>query len=131
MNKISLIILVPFSVNSISQEKTISTDSIYAYNEVDIKPEFKGGGLPRLISLIEKDLKVPDSIGQKRTIIIRFVIEKDGQVSNFKVLRDIGQGSGEELIRVLQKSPKWLPGKKDGKIVRTMFALPYRIKLER
>ena len=53
-----------------------------------------------------------------------FIIEKDGSLSDIKVLRDIGYGTGDEAIRVLKISPKWIPGKQNNKEVRTLYSLP-------
>ncbi|MDR6760561.1 hypothetical protein J2Y38_000740 [Flavobacterium sp. 2755] len=53
-----------------------------------------------------------------------FIIEKDGSLSDIKVLRDIGLGTGAEAIRVLKTSPKWIPGKQNNNVVRALYSLP-------
>lgn len=72
--------------------------------------------------------------GNEGTVVSSFVVEKDGSLSNFKVLRDIGGGCGLEVLRVLeamnQVGIKWVPGQSQGKVVRTQFNLPIRFKLE-
>ncbi|HTG67178.1 MAG TPA: energy transducer TonB, partial [Flavobacterium sp.] len=59
---------------------------------------------------------------------VSFVVEKDGSLTDIKVLRDIGYGTGKEAIRVLQKSPKWNPGIQNGKPVRVQYSLPITIQ---
>ena len=69
-----------------------------------------------------------DDIKLKGKVYVKFVIEADGNLSNFKVLRDIGYGTTEEAIRVLKLSPKWTPGKVNGEPVRTQYGLPITIQ---
>jgi TonB family protein len=72
--------------------------------------------------------------GNEGTVVAGFVVEKDGSLSNFNVLRDIGGGCGMEVLRVLeamnQIGIKWVPGQHQGQVVRTQFNLPIRFKLE-
>ncbi|MCB0572632.1 MAG: energy transducer TonB [Phaeodactylibacter sp.] len=72
--------------------------------------------------------------GNEGTVVASFVVEKDGGMSNFDVLRDIGGGCGVEVLRVLEGlqslGVKWVPGRKDGMAVRTRFTLPIKFKLE-
>ncbi|HHM21774.1 MAG TPA: energy transducer TonB, partial [Bacteroidetes bacterium] len=63
------------------------------------------------------------------TVVVQFVVERDGSVSNVKLLRDIGGSCGEEAVRVVKMMPPWNPGKQRGRPVRVMFTLPIRFKL--
>ncbi len=67
-------------------------------------------------------------------VVVSFVVEKDGSLSNFAVLKDIGGGAGLEVLRVAgainSAGIKWVPGRKDGKPVRYQYTLPIRFKLE-
>jgi protein TonB len=56
------------------------------------------------------------------------VIEKNGKITDIKVIRDIGFGTGAEAIRVLSKYEYWLPGKQRGVPVRVMYSLPLTIQ---
>ncbi|MDX1941007.1 MAG: TonB family protein, partial [Saprospiraceae bacterium] len=71
--------------------------------------------------------------GNEGTVVLSFVVEKDGSISNPKILRDIGGGCGVEALRIVQLmidgELKWVPGKTKGKPVRTLFNLPVRFKL--
>lgn len=72
--------------------------------------------------------------GQEGTVVINFIVEKDGSVSSPKIVRDIGGGCGAEVIRLIhgmnQIGLKWRPGYQNGKPVRVFFNLPVRFKLE-
>ena len=56
------------------------------------------------------------------------MVEKDGSLSEFEILKDIGFGTGEEVIRVLKLSPKWIPGKENNEIVRVKYSLPIQVE---
>ena len=68
------------------------------------------------------------------TAVVRFVIEKDGTLSQITLVRDPGSGLGKEAERVVQvlarEGPRWTPGKQNGQPVRVQFNLPVRFKLE-
>lgn len=107
-----------------------SEEEIYIITEQE--PKFPGGkkGLTKYLS---KNLHYPEAARENNIegrVIVQFVIEKDGNVSNIKVLRDIGGGCGEEAIRVIQEMPKWTPAKQRGKPVRCQFTLPLNFHLE-
>ena len=59
------------------------------------------------------------------------MVEKDGSLSEFKVVKDLGYGSADEAIRVLKLSPKWIPASENGKPVRVMYSLPITIQAEK
>ncbi|MBC7438691.1 MAG: energy transducer TonB, partial [Flavobacterium sp.] len=59
--------------------------------------------------------------------IVQFVVEKDGKLTDIKILRDLGFGTGKEAIRVLNSSPKWKPGIQNGRPVRVLYNLPISI----
>jgi protein TonB len=56
-------------------------------------------------------------------------VEKDGSLTDIKILRDIGSGCGEEAIRVVKSMPKWKAAKQRGKAVRMQFNLPVKFTL--
>ena len=62
-------------------------------------------------------------------VFVSFVVEKDGSISNIKVLRDIGGGCGAEVVRVVKLMPKWKPGTQKGKPVRVQFNLPVQFTM--
>jgi protein TonB len=104
--------------------KTAATDSVYAY--VDQTPMFPGG-VNAFNAFVQKNLNYPDAALKNHTrgrVIVSFIVEVDGSLTNFTVKRPVGDGTDEESIRVLALSPKWEPGSKDGKHVRVLYTVP-------
>ena len=100
---------------------------------VEKSPEFPGGN-DSLYAFIGRNIKYPEAAKKNKIegrVFVTFVIEKDGQVSNAKLLRDIGGGCGEEAIRVVNSMPKWKPGTQRGNPVRVQFNLPIMFQLEK
>ena len=62
--------------------------------------------------------------------VLQFIIEKDGKISNAKIVRDIGEGCGAESLKVVNSMPTWTPGKQNGKAVRVQYTFPVKFKLE-
>lgn len=102
-------------------------ETIIKFDELDIKPEYPGG-INKFYDFVQRNYYMPDEEGLKGTISVSFTIEKDGSLSGFKKIQDIGYGTGKELIRVLKSCPKWNPGEKNGEKVRTTFSLPIRVQ---
>jgi hypothetical protein len=67
----------------------------------------------------------------KGNLYVTFIVEKNGSLSELKILKDIGYGTGEEAIRVLKLSPNWIPGTVDGKPVRVEYSLPIQIQTKK
>ncbi|WP_395047747.1 energy transducer TonB [Flavobacterium sp.] len=98
-----------------------------SYEDAEVKPEFPGG-YNEFMKFIGQNFITPDSEGLSGTIKISFVVEVSGKITEIKILKDLGSGTGEEAKRVIAKSPNWSPGEQDGKRVRVTFQLPIIIK---
>ena len=99
---------------------------------VEEEPEFPGG-MEALYRYLASNIKYPREAKNEMiqgTVYVSFVIEKDGSVSNIKVLRNIGGGCGEEAVRVVQAMPKWKPARQRGKRVRAQYTLPIKFNLK-
>jgi len=99
---------------------------------VEVIPTYVGGE-QALYQFLLNNLNYPDTArdaGIEGTVYVSFVIEKDGSVSNAKVVRDIGGGCGREALRVVNLMPKWNPGQQKGKAVRCQFILPVSFTLK-
>jgi periplasmic protein TonB len=101
-------------------------ESIYNTSNIEVKPDYPGG-INEFYKYIGKKYRVPNVKGLSGKVFVCFVVEKDGSLTDIKVIRDIGYGSGEEAIRVLKKCKKWSPGLQNGKKVRVLFSLPINI----
>lgn len=65
----------------------------------------------------------------KGQIAVSFDVNKDGSLSNFKIIKNLGYGTGESLVNVLKKSKKWIPALKNGEPVKTSHTFPMNINL--
>jgi len=86
-------------------------------------PEFPGGQKV-YDKFLSKNLKWPDRIDAQGKVIISFITENDGHLTGFKVERSVGNPFDSQALRVIKKSPKWIPGKQNGKTVRVKYSLP-------
>lgn len=102
-------------------------NSIYNTAGIEVKPDFPGG-LEKFYKFVGKNFQVPEEEGLKGKVFVTFVVEKDGSLTDIKVIRDIGYGTGKEAIRVLKSCPKWNPGEQNGKKVRVLYSLPITIQ---
>ncbi len=125
MKIILSIVFINISILSYCQEPT--KDSIYNAVDVDVKPDFPGG-IEKFMKFMAKNFHIPEVSNFKGKVISEFIIEKDGAISEIEIIQNPGYGSGEECIRVLKKSPKWNPGKKNGSTVRTKYKFPLSLQ---
>lgn len=114
-------------------ETTDSLGQTIKYTQKQIQPEYPGG-INELRAFIGKNFKYPrESItaGIAGQVTINFVVEKDGKVSSFKILNDLGYGTGKAGIEVLKRASDWIPGYMRGVPVRVAYTLPIRLNLSR
>ena len=86
-----------------------------------------------MLKFIYKNIKYPNiakETGVEGTVVISFVVEKDGSITDVRIVRDIGAGCGKEAMRVVKMMPKWVAGKQRGRPVRVQFNLPVKFKLQ-
>ncbi len=102
-------------------------NNIYNTAGIELKPDFPGG-MEKFYKYVGKNYQVPEEEGLKGKVFVSFVVEKDGSLTDIKVIRDIGYGTGKEAIRVLKSCPKWNPGEQNGKKVRVLYSLPISIQ---
>ncbi|MCZ8230538.1 energy transducer TonB [Flavobacterium sp.] len=102
-------------------------NTVYNTAGIEQKPEFPGG-MEKFYKFISNNYQTPEEEGLKGKVYVTFVVEKDGSLTDIKVLRDIGYGTGKEAIRVLNKCPRWIPGEQNGKKVRVLYSLPIAIQ---
>jgi protein TonB len=104
---------------------------LYTLDGIENYPEFPGGH-SAFIKFLSRNLKYPEMAVEKGIegkVLISFIIEKNGRLSNIKILRGIGFGCDEEAIRVLEKSPEWKPGIQNKQKVRVAYTLPINFSL--
>jgi TonB family protein len=105
-------------------------DDIFT-GSVEKMPEFPGG-TNAMFNFISKNVTYPESAkeaGVEGKVYVQFVVEKDGSLSSFQVIRGVSDELDAEAIRVSKMMPKWTPGMNEGKPVRVQFTLPFNFKL--
>jgi TonB family protein len=103
---------------------TPSADS--GYSPVEQVPEFPGG-LDAFARFLSKNVGYPNQARDNNVtgrVLISFVVEKDGTLSEIKVAKGIGSGCDEEALRVMKLSPNWKPGIQNGHPVRVAYSVP-------
>lgn len=106
------------------------TDDVFV--AVEQQPEYPGG-MDALRTFIGKNLNYPRpaaNAGVSGRVFVSFVVNTDGSLADVQVLKGIGFGCDEEAVRVIQRMPRWRPGKQSGRAVRVKFNLPIAFTLE-
>jgi protein TonB len=96
-------------------------------------PTFQGGDLSKFRNWVQSNVKYPQIAlenGIQGNVVIKFVVEKDGKLSNIQVLQSPDKTLADAAVQVLQKSPKWKPGKQRNKPVRVTYTLPVSFKIQ-
>lgn len=108
-------------------ESTQNDSHIHSMANIEVKPDFPGG-LAKFYEFFEKNYVKPkgtENLNGK--VFVTFVVDTDGSLTDIRIIRDLGNGTGEEAVRVLKSCPKWIPGQQNGKKVRVQYSLPLRI----
>ena len=101
-------------------------NTVHTTANIEAYPEFPGGQAA-FAKFMSRNLRFPETaaeIGVFGKVFVSFIIEKNGELSNIKIIKGIGAGCDEEAIRVLTKSPKWKAGVQNNQNVRVMYTIP-------
>ena len=101
------------------------------FDVVENMPEFPGG-VPEMMKFLATNVKYPDeafSKGIEGRVILTFIVEKDGSISNVKVVKSVNETLDAEAVRVVEMMPKWKPGKQNGRDVRVKYTIPVAFRL--
>ena len=104
-----------------------------SFVHVETVPSFPGG-VQSFGRFLSKNVRYPTRARENGTqgrVIIAFVVERDGSLSNIRVVRGIGDGCDEEALRIIENSPKWKPGSQNGKPVRVAYSVPIGFTLSK
>jgi len=102
------------------------------FTAVEHAPDFPGG-VDKFYKFLQQNIKYPAEARNKKVegkVFVSFIVEKDGALSNLKIIRDLGAGCGNEALRVMKLSPKWNPGVQNGHKVRVQYTLPIAFTLK-
>jgi len=114
----------------IEEEESIEEEMVFVV--VESMPEFPGGDAAR-IAYLNDNMEYPvlaRESGIQGRVFVTFVVEKDGSITDVRVLRGIGGGCDEEALRVVKNMPRWMPGKQRNVPVRVQFNMPINFILK-
>ena len=99
---------------------------------VEQQAEFPGGQAA-LMKWLSQNIRYPEAAQQndiQGRVVVKFVVEKDGSIGHAEIVRGVDKDLDREALRVVNKMPKWQPGKNNGVAVRSYFNLPVTFKLQ-
>jgi len=102
------------------------------FDVVEQMPQFKGGDAA-LMDYLNKNIKYPviaEENGIQGRVVTTFVVERDGSITDVKVIKSVDPSLDKEAVRVVKSMPKWNPGKQNGSAVRVKFTLPVTFRLQ-
>ena len=102
-----------------------------AFNVVEQMPEFPGGAV-EMMKFLNENVKYPEAAektGTQGRVIVQFIVEADGSITNVKVLKNVSDEIDAEAVRVINAMPKWKPGSQSGKPVRVKYTIPVTFRL--
>ena len=130
MKRILISLCILFTIHASAQTSAVMPPSpppIYTYVEQQPVARYD------MIAYLNKNLRYPEAASKQNIegrVIVTFVVNEDGSISNCTVVRGIGGGCDEEAVRVMTNMPPWQPGKQNGKAVKVYYTQPISFKLE-
>ena len=121
------------SLTTASAQKTVvSQKNQKVFEVVEQMPEYPGG-MMAMMEFLQDNMKYPADAEKQKVqgkVMVSFIVETDGSISDVKVMKNVFPSLDAEAIRVVKAMPRWTPGKQKGKVVRVHFSLPitYRLK---
>ena len=113
-----------------THKDTTTDDKVYKVYEQ--MPTYEGGNAA-LLKYLGENLKLPEEYkerGMQGRMVVGFIVEKDGSLTNVEVLRAVDIALDAEVLRVVKGMPKWIPGRHNGQRVRVRYLLPIHICLQ-
>ena len=102
------------------------------FTVVEDMPAFPGG-MEAMIQFISSNIKYPADAKKQKVdgrVLVNFVVEKDGSITEVKVIKPTFPSLDAEAVRVVKAMPKWKPGYQNGQAVRVQFAMPINFSLK-
>ena len=131
-------VVTVYEEEAMAEEVSDDDDEYYdtddePYLNAEVMPSFQGGDLNSFRNWVQSRLRYPQLAtenGIQGNVVLTFVIEKDGRLTNIQVMRTPDLSLSEEAIRVLNQSPKWSPGKQNDQAVRIKYTLPVVFRIQ-
>ena len=126
-------LMAVFCLSTVSAQKTVvSKKNQKVFDVVEQMPEFPGG-MEALFKYMAENMKYPEDAKKQQVegrVLVQFIVETDGSVSNTEVLMRVFPSLDAEAVRVISGMPKWIPGKQNGKVVRVKYTIPVSFRLK-
>jgi len=121
------------SIDAFAMEEDEEEEEEQVFVVVEDMPSFRGKGLDAFARYVQENLVYPfiaQENGIEGTVFLRFIVEKDGSVTDVQVLRGVDPSLDEAAVKAVRKAPKWEPGKQRGKPVKVACTIPISFSLE-
>ena len=119
-------------VTASAQKTVVSQKNQKVYDVAEQMPEYPGG-MAAMFEFLMKNMQYPKDAEKQKVegrVMVMFVVETDGSISDVKVAKKTFPSLDAEAVRVVQSMPKWTPGRDKGKVVRVQYTLPVSFRLK-
>lgn len=128
MKKLILMLLMAECclISAHAQKTVVSQTNQKVFDTVEQMPEYPGG-MQAMIEFLQTNMKYPKDAEKQKVegrVMVQFVVETDGSVSDVHVAKQVFPSLDAEAIRVVKAMPNWTPGKEKGRVVRVKYLLP-------
>ena len=116
----------------IAEPEPPKVEETKVFDVVEEMPQFPGGQAA-LLEYLAKNIKYPvvaEENGVQGRVIVTFVVERDGSITDVKVVKSVDPSLDKEAARVVKSMPHWIPGKQNGSAVRVKYTVPVTFKLQ-
>ena len=116
----------------IAQPEPPKQEETKVFDVVEEMPSFPGGP-GALMSFLSSNIKYPvvaEENGIQGRVIVAFVVERDGSITDVRVVKSVDQSLDKEAVRVVKSMPRWIPGKQNGSAVRVKYTVPVTFRLQ-
>ena len=117
---------------TIAEPEPPKVEETKVFDVVEQMPQFKGGDAA-LMDYLNKNIKYPviaEENGIQGRVVTTFVVERDGSITDVKVIKSVDPSLDKEAVRVVKSMPKWNPGKQNGSAVRVKYTVPVTFRLQ-
>ena len=116
----------------IAQPEPPKEEETKVFDVVEVMPSFPGGQ-GALFEWLSKNIKYPvvaEENGVQGRVIMTFVVERNGSITDVQVVKSVDPSLDKEAVRVVKAMPHWIPGKQNGSAVRVKFTVPVTFRLQ-
>ena len=119
-------------VETVKKETPTKEEEAKVFDVVDEMPSFPGGDA-ELMRFLHDHMKYPavaEENGIQGKVIVNFIVERDGSISNAQIKKSVDSSLDKEAIRLIKSMPRWIPGKQNGSTVRVRYTVPVNFRLQ-